>query len=83
MHIDVKQESKLVEVWLTNAEQQDRQLLEQLKPLYKEYKDKGFLVAVFHSGHHDLTDTTSNLLCYNRKQIAQLEVAKTRQAMQV
>lgn len=83
MNIDVKQENKLVEIWLTHAEQQDRQFLERLKPLYKEYKGKGFLVAVFHSGGRDLTGATSDLLCYNRKRIAQMEVTKTRRAMQL
>lgn len=79
MEIHVRNESRLVEVWLTNAERRNAELREQLKPLYREYKAKNYLVAVFESGDEDLCDVTSALLCYNRKRLAQLEVEQEKQ----
>ena len=80
MEINVRDSSKIVEVWLTRAEKQDAELQEKLKPMYREYKDKNYLVAVFQSGEQDLADVTSDLLCYNRKRIAQLEVEREKQS---
>ena len=50
MEIKVKDKEKRVNIWLTRVESQDQALLDSLKPLYKEYKAKKYLVAVFHSG---------------------------------
>lgn len=79
MEIHVRDESRIVEVWLTKAEQQDEEVRERLKPLYQAYKRKHYLVAVFQSGEQNLADVTSDLLCYNRRRIAQLEVERDRQ----
>ena len=40
LEINVRDDNKLVEVWMTNVEQQDHALREKLKPLYQEYKRK-------------------------------------------
>ena len=76
MEIHLNQGKKIAEVWLTNADQKNSQLQEQLKTMYKDFKQQGFLVAVFRSGTQDLYRQTANLLCYNRKRLAQLEVAQ-------
>ena len=62
MEINPHQESKLVEVWLTNSEKRDAELRERLKPLYREYKEKDYLVAVFESGTQDLAELDRNML---------------------
>lgn len=80
MEINVRDKSKIVEIWLTNAEKRNTELREQLKPLYKEYKARNYLVAVFESGERDLCAAASDLLCYNRKRIAQLEVEREKQS---
>lgn len=80
MEIHVRDSSKLVEVWLTKSEKQDAELRERLKPLYREYKAKNYLVAVFMSGEQDLTELTSGLLCDNRRRSAQREVTLARQS---
>ena len=77
MEINIREEQKLVEIWLTNAEKRDAVLRESLKPLYREYHEKKYLVAVFQSGDRNLTDATSDLLCYNRKRIAQQEARQS------
>lgn len=80
MEIHVRDSSKLVEVWLTNAEKRDLELRERLKPLYREYKEKDYLVAVFKSGSQDLTELTSGLLCDNCQRSVQREVELERQS---
>lgn len=81
MEINVRDDSKLVEIWLTNKEKGDAALREQLKPLYRGYKAKKYLVAVFQSGGRDVTDATSELLCHNRKRLAEQEGRRERQGM--
>lgn len=79
MEINVNESGKIVEIWLTNAEKQDRELCEKLKPLYREFEAKKFLVAVFESGQRDLAEATSDLLCYNRRRSAEREVEQEKQ----
>lgn len=80
MEVNVRRESKIVEIWLTKVEKRNAELREQLKPLYQKYKKQNYLVAVFESGERDLCDAASDLLCYNRKRIAQMEVEQERRA---
>ena len=79
MEINVRDNSKIVEVWLTREEKRDRNIREQLKPLYQEYKAKKFLVAVFESGEQNLEELTGCLLGYNRKRVVQLEMEREKQ----
>ena len=75
----MRDENKIVEVWLTREEKQDINLRERLKPLYQEYKSKKYLVAVFESGEQSLEELTGSLLGYNRKRIVQLEMKREKQ----
>ena len=79
MEINVRDSSKIVEVWLTREEKQNINLRERLKPLYQKYKAKEFLVAVFESGEQNLEELTGSLLRYNRKRVVQLEMERERQ----
>lgn len=74
MEINVKDENKLVEVWLTNEEKKDPALRERLKPFYQKYAQQKYLVAVFQSGERELVEATADLLCYNRKRLAEQTV---------
>jgi hypothetical protein len=79
LEINIRDDSKIVEIWLTNAEKRDNALRESLKPLYQKYAKQKYLVAVFQSGERDLCDATSDLLCYNRKRLAEQEAQRQRQ----
>ena len=79
MEINVRDNSKIVEVWLTREEKQDAGLREQLKDMYQEYRAKKFLVAVFESGEQNLEELTGGLLGYNRKRTVQLEMEREKQ----
>lgn len=74
MDIRIQEKQKLVEVWLSAADQSDTRLQNRLTPMYRDYKKKGYLVAVFRSGTADLYEQTQSLLQFNRKRIAQLEL---------
>ena len=79
MEICINDERKTVEVWLSNEEKSDSAVQQHLKPLYTEYAEKKYTVAVFMSGSQDLYSLTSDLLCYNRKRIAELEAEQEKE----
>ena len=74
MEMNVHDDKKLVEIWLTNAEKKDPVLREKLKDVYAEYKKKKYLVVVFESGEKDLYQGTLDLLAYNKRRCAELEI---------
>lgn len=73
LEINVHDDRKIVEIWLDRSEQADAGLCETLRPLYQEYDDKKYTVAVFRSGGQDLYEQTQQLLLYNRNRAAELE----------
>ena len=79
MKMNVRDDIKIVDIWLTNEEKENLELREQLKPIYQEYEQTKYLVAVFESGDEDLWDNTSQLLCTNRRRMAEREVAQEKQ----
>ena len=81
MEIVVQHETKIVEVWMTKAEQLDAGIQSRLKPLYAAWKAKKYLVAVFHSGEKNLSACTSALLLHNQTVAAQQELAQGKEAV--
>lgn len=79
MEMSISEKSRTVEVWLNTQEAQDPVLKERLGLLCQIFAAQKYMVAVFRSGSRDLVQSTSNLLCYNRKRIAQLEVEHEKQ----
>ena len=74
MEMNVRDDQKLVEIWLTNAEKIDPVLREGLKEIYAKYKTKKYMVAVFQSGQGDLYENTRDLLLFNRRRAAERAV---------
>ena len=66
IEINVRDDDRIVEVWLTNGEKANERLKMSLQPLFDEYKQKKYKVAVFQSGGSDLADCTAGLLLHNR-----------------
>ena len=81
MEINVRDDMKLVTIWLTRAEQEDTALRERLKELYADYKAKKYMVAQFHSGTEDLYEGTRDLLIFNRKRIEEIALQREKQAV--
>lgn len=71
MELNVHDNTKIVEVWLTNAEKNDPAVQTGLNDLYAKYKEKKYTVAVFHSGNGDLYQSTRELLTYNKRRCAE------------
>ena len=46
MRMEVREQNKIVELWLTREEKEDAAFRESLKPLYQQYKAQNYLVAV-------------------------------------
>ena len=80
MQVDVDDTGKTVRIWLTKGEKDDPGLRDTLRPLYRPYREKGYLVAVFLSGENDLYQGTRDLLLYNRRRAAEKEVLAEREA---
>ena len=76
LEMNIRDDKKLVEIWLTNAEKKDLALRESLKSVYAKYKKKNYLVAVFESGEKDLYQGTLDLLAYNKRRCAEIEVQR-------
>lgn len=79
MEINVRDDLKIVDIWLTNAEKSDQALRAGLQPIYDKYKAKKYTVVVFESGSRDLYQSTLDLLAYNKKRVAQMEVQREKQ----
>ena len=62
--MEVREQSKIVELWLTREERDDPAFRESLKPIYQQYKDQKYLVAVFLSGEEDLYQQTRDLMVH-------------------
>ena len=80
MEMNVRDDQKLVEIWLTNAEKIDPVLREGLKEIYAKYKTKKYMVAVFESGKGDLYENTRDLLLFNRRRSAEKAVQQAKKA---
>ena len=65
---------KLVQVWLTRQEGENSVVQERLQPMYAQWKQQKYMVAVFHSGQGDLKENTLALLAYNKRRSAELAV---------
>ncbi len=74
MEMNVRDDKKIVEIWMTNAEKIDPVLREGLKEIYAKYKAKKYMVAVFESGRGDLYENTRDLLLFNRRRSAERTV---------
>ena len=66
MEINVNENKKIVEVWLSNEEKNSNLIKNKLKELYDMYKKTKYIVAVYESGNADLFSGTKSLLVQNR-----------------
>lgn len=76
MKMFVDEEKKIVELWLTAAEQNDTALMESLKPLYGAWREKQYRPVVFRSGRRDLLGLTEGLLLHNRTVAARRDLER-------
>ena len=66
MEININENKKIVEVWLSNEEKNNDLIKDKLKEIYAMYKKTKYIVAVYESGSADLLSGTQSLLSQNR-----------------
>ena len=66
MEVNINENKKIVEVWLSNGEKNNKLIKESLNKLYSDYKNTKYLVVVYESGSEDLFSGTKSLLFQNR-----------------
>ncbi len=65
MEINAKDDLKLVEIWVTNDEQQSEGFEKKLEGICEENKAAGCKTVVFRSGNKNLYDCTEGLVLNN------------------
>ncbi len=75
MEVNINNNAKRVNIWLTKVESGNPELQATLKQLYKIYKAQKYLVVVYESGTENLEDLTRELLLYNRIRLQELDKA--------
>ena len=65
MEINVRDDRRIVEIWLTNEEQQDQALQESLTPIYQQCKAAKYTAAVFLSGSRELAEEAGSSKAVN------------------
>ena len=80
LQIDVLDNKKIVAVWLTRAEDANEAVRARIEGLCREYKPRKYQVAVYKSGREDLHTSVLDLLAYNKRRIAELQVQREKAA---
>ena len=80
LQIDVLDNKKIVAVWLTRAEDANETVRARIDGLCREYKPRKYQVAVYKSGREDLHTSVLDLLAYNKRRIAELQVQREKAA---
>jgi len=75
LEVNINNNAKRVNIWLTKVESGNPELQATLKQLYKIYKAQKYLVVVYESGTENLEDLTRELLLYNRIRLQELDKA--------
>ena len=80
LQIDVLDDKKIVAVWLTRAEDANEAVRARIDGLCREYKPRKYQVAVYKSGSADLHTSVLDLLAYNKRRAAELQVQREKAA---
>ena len=80
LQIDVLDDKKIVAVWLTRAEDANETVRARIEGLCREYKPRKYQVAVYKSGREDLHTSVLDLLAYNKRRAAELQVQREKSA---
>jgi len=81
MEINVNNSTRIVEIWLSNAEKNDDEIRQSLKPLFKEWKAQKYLPVVYESGEGDLKESILGLLRHNREVLAKRQLAEEKRQL--
>ncbi|MBR6071074.1 MAG: hypothetical protein IKP78_10835 [Ruminococcus sp.] len=63
--MNVLEKAKIVEVWLTNEDQQSEEIASEVRRICTDWSGKKYKIAVIRSGNGDLFASTEGLLLNN------------------
>lgn len=63
--MNILEKSKIVEVWLTNEDQQNREIKYEVERICTEWSGRKYKIAVIRSGSGDLFTSAEGLLLNN------------------
>ena len=63
--MNILEKSKIVEVWLTNEDQQNREIESEVERICTEWSGRKYKIAVIRSGSGNLFASTEGLLLNN------------------
>ena len=66
MLIEVDKTKKITYIWLTNEEQLDNSISNDIDTLISDFSHQKNKVVIFRSGKEDIVKLTSNLLSHNK-----------------
>ena len=71
LEVNVNHNTQVVSVWLTNADQSDSAVQQELNQICADSKARKYKTAVFRSGTQNLVEKTQSLLSLNRYKLPQ------------
>ena len=74
MNVFKNEAKRIVEIWLTNADQQNAQCMAFVDFQINVWKEQKYLPVVFRSGKENLEENTYTMLKYNRERMARREM---------
>ena len=78
LEINVNDEIKMADIWLTNAEKNNPAVKAQPDQVYVQFKKKKHMVDTFLFENQPLQPSISDLLKYNRRKSAEVAVQKAK-----
>jgi len=72
LEVTVNHNTQVVSIWLTNADQSDSAVQQELNQICADSKARKYKTAVFRSGTQNLVDKTQSLLLLNRYKLPQI-----------
>lgn len=77
MRIYTDENDRLLAVWLTKAEHEDKEILASLHPVIAQYKSMKYQPVIYRSGDGNLQENTAALLCHTRRKMGSQITAKS------
>ena len=66
MKVNVLEEKQRVEIWLTQAESNDKTVSKEIEKIKNDFRSKKYYIAIFRSGTGNLFENTKNLILHNK-----------------
>ncbi|MBQ8786183.1 MAG: hypothetical protein IJZ61_00950 [Oscillospiraceae bacterium] len=66
MKVNVLEEKQRVEIWLTQAESNDKTVSKEIEKIKNDFRSKKYYIVIFRSGTGNLFENTNNLILHNK-----------------